>query len=375
MKDIVFIISYLPLGRILRRLKTASGVGNVAVICWNRMLNNKIENKVHESIEQVVISQKSAEGKPIHSIFSMAIFTLKAISCLIRMKPKVIHVELLNMLIIAFLYKVFFSWKVQIIYEVSDLHSIIIDKHRSITKKVIGKMLFMLDKFMCKFVKLVIVTSIFFIDEYFSKFVPKKKLLFIPNSPEEGIFDEFEKKTTGVFTVGFIGYVRYKHQLEMLIRVSQKCDINVLIAGTGTDYQYLFDKYNSYPNVIFYGPYQYEKEIKRIYGMVDCVYSVYDTSLRNVQVALPNKLYESILCELPILVAKNTKLADLVTKWGVGVEVSDTDENELMETILKLKCDSPFYNEIVNNCKKQSASVNSQNSTLEYVRTLMAEIS
>jgi succinoglycan biosynthesis protein ExoL len=371
MKDIAFIISYLPLGRILRRLKTASSAGSVAVICWNRMLKDKIENKVHESIEQVVISQKSTEGKPIHSIFSMIMFTLKALLYLIRIKPKVIHVELLNMLIVAFLYKCFFSWKVQIIYEVSDLHSILIDTQKSIVKNMVSKMLFNLEKFMCRFVNLVIVTSDYFIEEYFSLFMPRKKLLFIPNSPEEGIFDGFERKKDGVFTIGFIGYVRYKDQLEMLIRVSRKCDVNVLIAGIGTDYQYLYNKYSSCPNVRFYGSYQYEREIKNIYGMVDCVYSVYDASLRNVQVALPNKLYESILCHLPILVARNTKLAELVKQWGVGVEVSDTNENELLEAIHKLINDNGYYHDIVNNCVEISKILSSEKSNREYVRTLI----
>ena len=92
--------------------------------------------------------------------------------------------------------------------------------------------------------------------------------------------------------------------------------------------------------------------------MIDCVYSVYDTSLKNVQLALPNKLYEAIKCNLPIIVAKNTKLSDIVKEWGVGMEVSDNDENELLQAIIRLKNDKEYYNTIINNCNKMNDIIN-----------------
>jgi succinoglycan biosynthesis protein ExoL len=351
MKDIVFIISYLPLGRILRRLKTASSVGNVAIIYWNRMLKNKIVNKIPQTIEQVEVVQKAAEGNPLKTFAAMIVFTIKALQNLIRLRPRVIHVELLNMLLIAVFYKFIFSRKVRVIYEVSDLHGLLIDQQVGI-KEVISKFLFHLEKLLCGYVDLLIVTSEYFVDEYYCKFFSKEKVLFIPNSPEEKLFKGFNKKNDGKFTVGFIGYVRYKNQLEMLIRVSQRCDINVLVAGDGTDYPYLSEKYKDCKNVIFYGPYEYEKEIKHLYEMVDCVYSVYDTSLKNVRIALPNKLYEAIVCNLPIIVAEDTKLAKLVQEWGVGVEVSDIIEDDLSAAITRLKNDNGYYNNIINNCRK-----------------------
>lgn len=375
MKDIAFLISYLPLGRILRRLKSATSAGSVAVICWNRMLQDKIENKVQEGIEQIQIVEKSEEGKPLRAIFSMFLFAVKALKALKKLKPKIIHTELLNMLFIAVVYKCIFSWRVKIIYEVSDIHSILIDKQQSIIKKIISKMLFHLEKFMCHFVIKVIVTSEFFIDEYFQFFLDKEKLLFIPNSPEKGLFDCFKRKGEGKYTVGFIGYVRYKKQLEMLMDIAEKCDINVLIAGVGTDYQYLKDKYGGNPYIRFYGAYEYEKQIRQLYEMVDCVYAVYDADLKNVRVALPNKLYESIACGLPIIVAKNTKLADLVMNWGVGIEVSHQEANDLIEAINRLKKDKDFTTQIQKNCKLISDRINTAKTTQEYINLLKRESS
>ena len=97
--------------------------------------------------------------------------------------------------------------------------------------------------------------------------------------------------------------------------------------------------------------YDYEKEIALLYGKVDCVYSVYDADNPNVKIALPNKLYESIICELPIIVAKDTYLSELVQKWNVGVSVSHTDTIELIEVLKKYKNDKKYYGKYVEGCQ------------------------
>ena len=84
--------------------------------------------------------------------------------------------------------------------------------------------------------------------------------------------------------------------------------------------------------------------------MVDCVYAVYDADNPNVRIALPNKLYESILCELPIIVAKQTYLAELVKEWGVGISVNHKEVKELVEAIACLKNNREVYEEIRNAC-------------------------
>ena len=373
-KDIVFIISYLPLGRMLRRVKTAAETGSVAIICWDRIIENKIENKIHDSIKQIRIAQKASEGSPLKSLSSMFIFTIKALSCLKRLNPKVIHTELFNMLFIAVLYKLFFLKKVNIIYEVSDLHTMLMEEQKNVAKKIIRRLLIILEKYLCRYVNLLIITSPYFYDEHYFSFIESAKVLFIPNAPENGVLNNFKRKESGEFTVGFIGYVRYKKQLEMLMRVSKYCNVNVLIAGVGPDYQHLYEKYKKTDNVCFYGPYDYEKDIKKLYESVDCVYSVYDTELKNVCIALPNKLYESIICNLPIIVAKNTKLAELVTQWGVGVEVSDIDDSELEASILKLKNDRKYMDSIRNNCASTVVKISSKQNNEAYKSVLRKAI-
>lgn len=83
--------------------------------------------------------------------------------------------------------------------------------------------------------------------------------------------------------------------------------------------------------------------------------------MNNVKVALPNKLYESILCELPIIVAKGTYLSELVEKMGVGVSVSHKDKNELKNVLTKLANDKSYYQSMVESCKNTNQILIYQN--------------
>ena len=85
----------------------------------------------------------------------------------------------------------------------------------------------------CKVVDSLIVTSPFFWSEYYYKWISEDKVLFIPNTPEEHVFNTYHKKQGGRFRLGFIGKVRYEKQLKMMIDAANKADIDVLIAGNG----------------------------------------------------------------------------------------------------------------------------------------------
>lgn len=161
----------------------------------------------------------------------------------------------------------------------------------------------------------------------------------------------------GTFTIGFIGGIRYINQMKMLVDVAGELGCNVLFAGAGGtsgDYEEIKKYCAGKDYVLFTGKYDYEKEIAQLYGRVDCVYAVYDADNPNVRIALPNKLYESIVCELPIVVAKDTYLSELVQKWGVGVAVSHNNKGELKDKFERLMNDKEYYDNIVAHCKERA---------------------
>lgn len=111
--------------------------------------------------------------------------------------------------------------------------------------------------------------------------------------------------------------------------------------------------------------------------MADCIYSVYDADNPNVRIALPNKLYESIFCELPIIVAKNTYLSELVEKYKVGLSVSHNSYYELRNAIILLKDNMNLYNEIVDSCRKNKSDIDLEfynNKMLDLTNSLFVKI-
>ena len=144
--------------------------------------------------------------------------------------------------------------------------------------------------------------------------------------------------------------------MKMLIDASERCGINILFAGASLDNE-IEEIIKSKKNIKYFGKYDYNSEIAKLYGQVDCIYSVYDADMNNVKVALPNKLYESILCELPIIVAKGTYLAVLVEKMGVGIAVSHKDERELEQVIRRLSTDKKYYDSFVRACRVHKKDV------------------
>ncbi len=305
-------------------------------------------------------------GNPIARVLPTIRFIFKALRSLRRIRPEAIYVEGLDMLFVAWLYSLGKKRKPKLFYEVADVHSLLIDPQRDAIKKLAQKLLVCMDAHLCRHIDLLVNTSEKYYEVYFSRFVPKDKLVVMPNVPEPSVFKDYERKAKGAFTVGFIGAIRYKEQLKMLIRVAPKTSTNVFFAGSAFDDEIEVLSQNK-DWITYYGAYEHTTEAAKLYGMVDCIYSVYNADLANVRIALPNRLYEAIYCELPIIVAKGTYLAELVEKMGVGVAVSHKDETELEQVIKRLSTDKDYYNGFVKACRvhKKSIAIDPYNEQLQ----------
>ena len=111
------------------------------------------------------------------------------------------------------------------------------------------------------------------------------------------------------------------------------------------------------PNIEWVGRFDFNKQAAELYGKCDVMYSVYDADMHNVRVALPNKLYEAVYCEMPLIVAKNTYLADTVEEWGVGMAVDHKSVDELAEVINELRENKALREQIAENCRKRKAEL------------------
>ena len=345
---IVLVLSHKPDNRYGKRLDLLKEDYTMGVVYWN-----KEEKPLHLSLQDVEVQEvhlPADRTNPLKRIPQTLQFLQQAYQRVEQLRPACIYVGNLDMLWIAARYKKKHK-NTLLIYEIADLHRLVIDQQKHPLKKLISLGLKGMEKALIGKVDRLVLTSMKFYDCYYQHLIDKRKVLFMPNMPKEGIFNQFRKQKHQQFTVGFIGWIRYKEQLKLLIHAAEKAGVHLLFAGEDAEGEE-FERYCAgFPHVTFLGPFDYERDILDIYSQVDCIYAVYDADMRNVRVALPNKLYEAILCELPILVAKQTYLEELVKSMGIGEAVHHKSQKELTAVLKKLSQDRAYYEGLCTNCR------------------------
>lgn len=333
--NIAFLTTYVPNPRLNKRITVAKKVGNVTVICARRVTSD-IWEPFHTDVHHDIISMDLPPSKQVYKRFKASRrFESEAMLLLIQHCPDCIFTAGLEALDVAVRYQRKHS-TVRILYEVADLRELYISSPKSLFMKTCKALIVSKETHLLRQVDHLILTSEMFYNRYYQNLIHRDKVLIIPNLPDMQYFKNFRRKDDGPFTIGFIGAIRYMDQMKLLVDAASQCGAQVLFAGKGniTDDSEIRAYCQDKPFVHFFGAYEFESQIASLYSKVDCVYSVYNADNPNVRIALPNKLYEAIYCRLPILVAKDTYLAELVARLDVGLAVSHKDVEDVKRAIL-----------------------------------------
>ncbi|NLT51547.1 MAG: glycosyltransferase family 4 protein [Ignavibacteria bacterium] len=85
--------------------------------------------------------------------------------------------------------------------------------------------------------------------------------------------------------------------------------------------------------------------------------SVIDNTSINNYYALPNKLFEYIMAELPVIVSDLPQMKKIVERYKVGAVIKDSNADELIEVLNTWK-NEEIYNKLKENCKIASGELN-----------------
>ncbi len=232
------------------------------------------------------------------------------------------------------------------IFEESDLR-------HTYFPNALKKILEVVDKRIIKKSLLTVFTSEGFCEYHFGLKVPDN-VCFIPNRLSPGIksvellpHKVYEKDK---LSVGFVGSPRFKAVYNF---------IKVFCTNFPEYEMHLFGEpcldgieelRGKYPNCHFHGTFTSPQDLPSIYTKIDLVLSTYDAGVENVRYAEPNKIYESMFFEVPIIVSKNTFLSEKVEKLGIGFSINADDDKEIVSFVNGLTEKS--INERVDNIKK-----------------------
>jgi len=224
------------------------------------------------------------------------------------------------------------------IFEESDL------SHTYIKSNVVKYTLERIDRHIIKKSYRTVLTSEGFYRYHFgcSNLLKLKHVYIIPNRLNSSIVNfKFEGSRTpnaNSLRFAFVGGARFKSVLNFVNVFAQNFHNHEFhfYGNPMTDADRYYELGRKYPNIFFHGPFKNPDGLPVIYQNIDLVLSTYDVIYENVRFAEPNKLYEAIYFEVPIIVSKGTYIAEKVERLKVGFAINPLNDMEIVSFIKSL---------------------------------------
>jgi glycosyltransferase involved in cell wall biosynthesis len=145
-----------------------------------------------------------------------------------------------------------------------------------------------------------------------------------------------------------------------------------VIAGGGEFEEYyknLASEMNLTNHVIFLGKLTQDK-LPKITSSADVGVALIENLSTSYYYALPNKLFEYIMAEVPVIVSNLPQMKAVVEKYDVGFSVDIDNKTELITVIKNLSEDSKLYKTKVQNCHIASQELNWEKEITSFLKTL-----
>ena len=342
MTRIVFIVPQLSQPRAIKRIESIhNGCIDIKVYGFdNGLYRNNISTASFE-IEEIIPRIKEA------SKINKIIFFIKTIRRILKQNK--------NCLFYFFGYEIgafgFLLGCRNYIYEEADVSA------ARVRNKFIRNMMLTLDRAIITHSRYTVFTSGGFADYIFKRNIPRNIIL-LPNKLSPW-FNQ-QKRNSVTFKVfdynhlkfGFIGLIRYPNTIIRFARVVGKYfpQHEFHFYGDVERNEYIDEEIKSYSNVHFHGPFVNPQDLAKIYSEIDVNVVCYDTSSGNVNIAEPNKLYESIFFYTPIIVSSNTYLSKRVKELSVGDSIVANSDNYIIDYIKSLQ--SSHYEYFIHKMKE-----------------------
>jgi len=154
--------------------------------------------------------------------------------------------------------------------------------------------------------------------------------------------------------------------------LSELSDHVFVIAGSGEyeeHYQKLVVQMNIAHQVFFLGKLT-QDELPKITASVDIGVSLIENLSVSYYYALPNKLFEYIMAEVPVITSNLPQMKEIVDKYDVGFAVNIDNKNELITAIKKLSEDTDLYESKKQNCHIASQELNWEKEVTNLLMTI-----
>ena len=220
--------------------------------------------------------------------------------------------------------------KLRYVYEISDLMEL------TIKNKLLSKLLVWMNRRIVKHSLLSVYTSEGFVDFLHPKGTDTEKTVVMPNKLNAHCksLPLAKEKTMDIqhLRFGFAGAIRTETMYNLIKVIGEGGKHEVHLYGIFTDenngrysIRSLVDQYQ---NVFYHGPFKNPEDLPEIYSHIDIVLCYYLPSKNDLYLE-PNKLYEVIYYNCPIIVADGTFVGRKVKQLNVGYTIDQGDAASL----------------------------------------------
>ncbi len=355
--DIIFLYTGSPLPAMLDLIAHAKQTGlNPLLVLLDRGENELIldSSLINYDIIRIDVGYKKVELNRFLTLPKLLLNIRRII--LSNLTPGgIILTCAYDMLLFAQLINLFHSFKIR--HQVRDLNAL------QLNNGIVPEFFKQIERVLLLGVEKVIISSPKFATDYYEN-IYKGEIILLENVPQKSVWTDFKRqpRNNGELVIGYIGILRYKESLFNLIETVERLvkegqNIKVVFAGGGkcSDLKEIQGRISNQCVFEFSGPYEYAKDIKQLYQDVDLIYAVYDENMRNCQIAMPNKFYESILSKIPLLVAANTFVGEQTLKYNIGEVVSLKEKDSLYNLLKSISQHDSWYKNALDTLQDLSA--------------------
>jgi glycosyltransferase involved in cell wall biosynthesis len=308
---------------------------NVKLLVWDRQNTLKVKND--EGYEICRFKFKAPSDK-LMALFYLPIWWIYEIFFLLKEDCNVIHTCDLDTLVPAILVKL--VKRVKLCYIIYDFYADnLADGKFILLRKHIRSLVASIEKFGIRFVEI-----LFLVDKSRYQEVEGAKinnLVYIYNSPPDYFDVKQEKESRDAeiqIIIFYAGNITKFIGLQYMIKAVQDLDnVKLIMSGPIGDNELIEKSISQSGKIQYLGWLPTYKDVIKKTLEADILFRFSDPKVPKSKYASPNKLFEAMMCEKPIIVTDDTSMANIVREENCGLVVSYGDIDAIKEAIIKLK--------------------------------------
>lgn len=307
------------------------------VVGWDRYL------KVEDNETYTYYHREAKHGQGVRNLFSMILFNWFIFKYLWKHRKEydIIHACDFDTILPAIIIKLLCGKKV--IYDIFDWF---VDS-RNFNNKLLKSMILSLEKFSLKRSDVVIICD----EERTVQLNHVPKVLWVlPNIPHFNQSDLQLMPSTNSqdeLVLSYVGVLSDDRGIDNLLDVVKMLPhVKLNIAGFGVRESKVIDYSEKYDNIQYYGSVPYHIGLN-IMNQSDIIVAFYEKKVKNNIYAAPNKYYESLFLQKPLLTTAGTAVGNKVEKYRTGIAIEE-DADALRNFLMEFS-KQDLYTEMVNN--------------------------